>query len=145
MKQSSNKNMRKVIIRLYRQFDLDLIYLYETLNATGADIQHIIKSILRSLIHNEEPTDEALLTTRQLLYPATQDTVPLRFKLQYQLILHAVDDADIIEWIERITIGYRNTVIKSAIRSFIGEPCLFPCLATTKLHFIDTRVFKEGD
>jgi hypothetical protein len=53
-------------------------------------------------------------------------------------MLDPIIDSDILEWLETITIGYRNTVIKGLMRGYIGEPCIYPCLTDTPLAFKGT-------
>ena len=41
---------RRVIIRLYRQFDIDLIYMFEYLSELKMDHQKFVKSVIRAYI-----------------------------------------------------------------------------------------------
>lgn len=129
---------RRVIIRLYRQFDIDLIYMFEYLSELKMDHQKFVKSVIRSYIdHSYKPGTKAQWIT-DLLHPPKNKSLMLRRKIQYHVLLDPVLDADILEWLETITIGYRNTVIKGLMRGFIGEPCVYPCLVNTDLHFKGT-------
>lgn len=129
---------RRVIIRLYRQFDIDLIYMFEYLSELKMDHQKFVKSVIRSYIdHSYRPGVKAQWIN-DLLHPPKDKPLVLRRKIQYHVLLDPVLDADILDWLETITIGYRNTVIKGLMRGFIGEPCVYPCLVDTELHFKGT-------
>ena len=145
MAKSENKPKR-VIIRLYRQFDIDLIYMFEYLSEIKMDHQKFIKSVIRAYIDKSYRPGQKTQWIENLLTPPADKTLMLRRKIQYHVLLDPVLDADILEWLETITIGYRNTVIKGLMRGFIGEPCVFPCLVDTDLRFKGTdQVFKELD
>lgn len=129
---------RRVIIRLYRQFDIDLIYMFEYLTELKMDHQKFVKSVIRSYIdHSYRPGVKAQWI-QELLSPSKPKALVLRRKIQYHVLLDPTLDKDILDWLETITIGYRNTVIKGLMRGFIGEPCVYPCLADTDLTFRGT-------
>ena len=137
-KTEKKEKPRRVIIRLYRQFDIDLIYMFESLTEMGRDHQKFVKSVIRSYInHSYKPGAKEDWVT-SVLHPPKDKPLLLRRKIQYHVLLDPVADADILNWVETITIGYRNTVIKGLMRGYIGEPCVFPCLATTNLRFKGT-------
>lgn len=129
---------RRVIIRLYRQFDIDLIYMFEYLNEIKKDHQQFVKSVIRAYIDKSYQPGQKAQWIEDLLNPPKDKSLLLRRKIQYHVLLDPVVDRDILDWLETITIGYRNTVIKGLMRGFIGEPCVFPCLVDTDLHFKGT-------
>jgi hypothetical protein len=139
-KQSNDLKLksRRVIIRLYRQFDIDLIYMFEYLSEIKMDHQKFVKSVIRSYIkHSYKPGHKAPWI-ENLLNPPKDKPLVLRRKIQYHVMLDPIIDSDILEWLETITIGYRNTVIKGLMRGYIGEPCIYPCLTNTPLAFKGT-------
>lgn len=129
---------RRVIIRLYRQFDIDLIYMFEFLSKQKIEHQKFVKSVIRSYIENTYQPGYKADWVSELLSPPTATTLHLRRKIQYHVLLDPVADQDILEWLETITLGYRNTVIKGLLRGYIGEPCIYPCLVSTDLRFKGT-------
>lgn len=126
---------RRVIIRLYRQFDIDLIYMFEYLSEIKMDHQKFVKAVIRAYIDHSYIPGQKAEWIHKLLHPDPDKTLTLRRKIQYHVLLDPVLDADILDWLETITIGYRNTVIKGLMRGYIGEPCIFPCLVDTDLRF----------
>jgi hypothetical protein len=129
---------RRVIIRLYRQFDIDLIYMFEYLSEIKMDRQKFVKAVIRAYIDHSYTPGQKAEWIHKLLHPNPDKTLTLRRKIQYHVLLDPVLDADILDWLETITIGYRNTVIKGLMRGYIGEPCIFPCLVDTDLRFKGT-------
>lgn len=129
---------RRVIIRLYRQFDIDLIYMFEYLTELKMDHQKFVKSVIRAYINNSPRPTVKAQWIQDLLHPPKDKALVLRRKIQYHVLLDTVIDADILDWLDTITIGYRNTVIKGLMRSFLDEPCIYPCLADTDLSFRGT-------
>lgn len=129
---------RRVIIRLYRQFDIDLIYMFEYLTELKMDHQKFVKSVIRAYINNSPRPVVKAQWIQDLLHPPQDKALVLRRKIQYHVLLDPVLDADILDWLDTITIGYRNTVIKGLMRSFLDEPCIYPCLADTDLSFRGT-------
>lgn len=129
---------RRVIIRLYRQFDIDLIYMFEYLGEIKMDHQKFVKAVIRAYIDHSYTPGQKAEWIHKLLHPNPDKTLTLRRKIQYHVLLDPVLDADILDWLETITIGYRNTVIKGLMRGYIGEPCIFPCLVDTDLRFKGT-------
>ncbi|MBQ2184988.1 MAG: hypothetical protein II399_10165 [Lachnospiraceae bacterium] len=130
---------RRVIIRLYRQFDLDLIYFFESIKSADV-IQDTVKSILRTYISGKSFKGDPVAEIRN------PDECPvLRRKIQMHILMDLKNDADILEWLETITLGYRNTVIKGIIRNYIGSPLVYPCLVTTDLVFKGKDAVIEGD
>ena len=137
-KKPESEKPRRVIIRLYRQFDIDLIYMFEYLSEIKKDHQQFVKSVIRAYIEKSYVPGQKAQWISDLLHPPADKPLLLRRKIQYHVLLHPVQDADILEWLETITIGYRNTVIKGLMRGYIGEPCIFPCLVETDLRFRGT-------
>jgi hypothetical protein len=129
---------RRVIIRLYRQFDIDLIYMFEYMSKLKMDHQKFVKSVIRSYIDKSYRPGQKAQWISDLLNPPKDTPLLLRRKIQYHVLLDPTLDSDILDWLETITIGYRNTVIKGLMRGFIGEPCVYPCLASTELNFKGT-------
>lgn len=135
---SDKQNKRKVIIRLYRQFDIDLIYAFQKLKKQGIVLQDWIVGILRSYIDGTYFPGRTTPTTSILFDNEEGGKIVLSRKLIFHINLDETDDEDILNWLEGITIGYRNTVIKGIVRGYIGRPCIYPCLTTTDLYFKGT-------
>ncbi len=135
---SKREKPRRVIIRLYRQFDIDLIYMFEYLSEIKMDHQKFVKSVIRMYIDKTYQPGQKTKWVDTLLHPPKDKPLTLRRKIQYHVLLDPTLDADILEWLETITIGYRNTVIKGLMRGFIGEPCIYPCMVGTPLFFKGT-------
>lgn len=138
-KQKQKKQPRRVIIRLYRQFDIDLIYLFSKLKENNINIQEFVKSVIRGYMSSGyagRQFEGAKKIKSILREEKDGQTITLRRKIQYHVLLVPDEDEDLFEWLETITIGYRNTVIKELIRSYINVPCIYPCLSTTKIRFV---------
>ena len=124
---------KKVIIRLYRQFDLDLIYLYTSLTEAGCSIQELLKKVLRHEIYGVDEKDEYEAETINTLLTGSGRELRLHSKVQMHLLLDRVEDKDIDDWLTGIRAGYRNAAVKNTVRAYLGKSCIYPVLNTTKL------------
>lgn len=129
------KSKQRFIIRLYRQFDLDLIYLFDFYKRQNIEIQAQIKGILREYINGSDMGEPERILCENACHPYPVPTLSLKRKIQFHILLDYEKDKDIVEWIDTITLGYRNTCVKNIIRSHLGSPCLVPCLTTTEIEF----------
>lgn len=136
---------RKLPLRIYRQFDIDLIYLFEYMKENGLDLSRFIKQVVRQYLGKRVPSRPAFIAEVR----KTEGTNPLtlRRKIQYDLVLDAKADADVLDFIEGIKIGYRNATIKGLIRAYIGDFMIYPCIKTTKITFTgrDAEFLREGE
>ena len=126
---------RKVIIRLYRQFDIDLLYAFKELKNEGIVLQDWITKAIRTYIAGNQVPDRTGSIYATLLNTNRGISLTLSRKQQFHIVLDETEDSDILNWLDTITIGYRNTVIKGILRWYIGKPCVYPCLASTDLYF----------
>lgn len=97
----------RVIIRLYRQHDLDLIDLY--LNSDKR-FNKIIRESLFAHVRNEDYRVDipSIHGSEEKIHKAYRITVWLGSK-----------DQDIINWLKTVKTGHRNALIKNIIRGFL--------------------------
>lgn len=114
------------MMRLYRQHDLDLIYLYKH---PDFSLQSAVKSAIAAISNNKQ--------TPFIEIPPNepQSNLTLPKQVQFHVYLSEKDDADMIKWILNITKGYRNSVLKNLIRHYVSQPALTPFLINTSLLF----------
>ena len=116
-------------MRLYRQHDLDLIYLYKL---KGFSFQEAVKKSIRMAINNSVEKIEFPVPD----YPINEMQLPKA--VQFHIYLSPQSEADIIKWIHSITKGYRNCVLKNVLRNHLTKIAFEP-------YSIDTDiVFKTG-
>lgn len=99
----------KVIIRLYRQHDLDLL----TLKHTSKSFQKDVREALRSHVRK---TDFKIDVNQDLSLKAWPRSS------QCHISLHDEKDKDVILWLASISKGYRNSLIKNIVRSYLSRP-----------------------
>lgn len=109
---------KKVILRLYRQHDIDLITLYK---APNAGFIKAVKHALHAYIKHE-----AFLFSM----PEGADITSNNFKASYRinLFLDEDKDADIIEWLDNIKPLMRNAAIKMIFRGYLIGPYAYGCM-----------------
>lgn len=136
---------KKLPLRIYRQFDIDLIYLFEYMKEHELDLSRFIKQVVRQYLGKRVPSRPAFIAEVR----KTEGTNPLtlRRKIQYDLMLDVKADADVLDFIEGIKIGYRNATIKGLIRAYIGDFMIYPCIKTTQITFTgrDAEFLREGE
>lgn len=135
-KEKENDRDRRLIFRLYRQFDIDLLYLYSAAkDYFDDDIGVFIKKAIRAFIRGKKqlgPDATSAWTSGAIL----NGSVPqLKKRLQFHVMFSAKDDADILRWIDSISKGYRNHAVKEVVRWYINDPVLFPALLSTRVEF----------
>lgn len=105
----------KITMRLYRIHDLDLLYLYKL---PDFSIQKAIKNALKAYISGQDLTID---------YPTTDDLL-LPKTAMIHIYLSEKKDAEIIAWLKNISKGYRNSLLKNIVRSYLKEPGIEPYL-----------------
>ena len=135
-----SRSKNGITIRLYRQIDIDLIYLYESLIINGQSevIQRLVKELIRKGILREPLSENGYAIYQSLMYPDSGQTPLLRYKIQIRISMEPKEDSEIINWLNSIRPGYKNSAVKSMIRAVLGEPCLFPSYASTELNIINS-------
>lgn len=119
----------KVMMRLYRQHDLDLIYLYKL---KGFSFQEAVKKSIRMAINN---------SSEKIEYPVPDHPInemQLPKAVQFHIYLSPQTEADIIKWIQSITKGYRNCVLKNVVRNHLSKIAFEPYNINTDI------IFKTG-
>lgn len=119
----------KIIMRLYRQHDLDLIYLYKL---HGFSLQAAIKTAINAYVSNSNAIIDIPV------YPNPPNKIHLPKQIQFHVYLSEKNDYGAIQWISRITKGYRNSVLKNLVRNYINSPVLTPFNNSTLLVFDGT-------
>lgn len=99
----------KIILRLYRQHDLDLIALHKNPKFC---LTKAMKVALGAYVRNEnikiEPPEAADFQF---------ETIPKIVTLF--LVLNDNKDKDLIKWIENVRPGYRNSAVKNIVRNYL--------------------------
>jgi hypothetical protein len=104
----------KVMLRLYRQHDLDLLYLHKSKEFS---MQKNVKLALRAYINGQQLT---------ITVPDVAVTKTLPRLSQFHIFLSEKEDADIIEWLEKVSKGYRNSLIKNILRHYMSDIMVNP-------------------
>lgn len=129
---------RRMILRLYRQFDLDLIYLYEVIQAEGKyDIQTLLTNAVRTYLSGRRDPDTEDEIKRLCDGKLSVELPRFHRYIQFHLVLDEERDADLIAFFDTVTMGYRNAVAKGIVRWYLNELCVYPSLKTTRIRFID--------
>ena len=97
----------KVMIRLYRKHDLDLISLYYSPEFA---FTKAFKEVLINYVRGEY---YRIQIPKTALPPAIRRVVPLH------IILNEETEKDVIDWIRKINNGQRNSMLKNLFRSYI--------------------------
>ena len=118
----------KVIVRIYKRHDMDLVALYKTPQYS------LYKAIYNAM--------KSYVTGQTYLIKIPQNTIDMskdNFKSHYQMIFNLNDtkDADIIQWLKGIKKGHRNIAIKSLIRGCLIGPTVFACETATNANLIN--------
>lgn len=104
----------KVILRFYRQHDLDLISLHRS---SGFCMSSAIKKSLNAYVNNK---------TLCILAPSANKLDYSSIPKQVQLIVNLDENLDKkeIEWIKSLRTGMRNSAIKNLLRGYLSYPIM---------------------
>lgn len=105
----------KVTLRLYRQHDLDLITLYRH---PSFSLPIAMKTALCAYVRNER------FHIRQP-EPFQLPNEKISKIIQMHIYLNETKDKDVIKWIKGVKEGFRNSVLKNIIRSYLVAPCVY--------------------
>ena len=98
----------KVMLRLYRQHDMDLVGLHLNPNyKLGKTIKEALKSYIKGNIYDMQMPEEEILPNE------------IRRVYQIQIFLHDEKDKETIEWLKETTKGQRNSLIKNITRQYL--------------------------
>lgn len=119
-------------MRLYRQHDLDLLYLYKL---SGFSIQKAVKAAMYAYINQQDT----------VIRPPTPElgSVVLPKYAQFHIYLSEKKDAELIKWIKSITSGYRNSLLKNMLRRYLYQPTILPYLSGKNICFAQESQIKE--
>ena len=120
----------RVPIRLYKRHDLDLICLYKH---EKFSLVKAMKVALYGYVHHERffintpidnmPSQEAMMSAMSGI---DKDSGKIKDKpIFFNLVLNEEYDQDIIDFIQSMPHGYRNSLIKNIVRSYFYGPNLF--------------------
>lgn len=127
-------NKKGFVIRFYRQFDADLIYLIERMISERIDVSVFVKTVVRCHLTNKECKLASLV--REVMARNVDKPAELRKKLQYHLELKETEDKDIIDFIYSMKRGYRSIVLKTILRQGAGDSIVLACHKDTPIEFI---------
>jgi len=105
----------KLILRLYRQHDLDLIALHRNEKFCFSSA---IRQSIRAYVKKE---------TLSIRAPGPYNLPNVKIPKQIQIIICFDDkkDKELIDWICGIREGYRNSCVKNLLRGYLTYPALF--------------------
>ena len=98
----------KLTIRIYKRHDLDLLFLYK--QDSEFDFKEEMKKALKGYIH-EKPVRNKVPTGSCVAI------CDLPSNVQFHIMLDNKKDNDIIAWVNSITRGRRNNIIKNVFRN----------------------------
>ncbi len=130
-------NKKGFVIRFYRQFDADLIYLIERMIGEKIDVSDFVKTAVRCHLTDKERKFSS--SVREIMTRSIDKPVELRKKLQYHLELKETEDKDIIDFIYSIKRGYRSIVLKTILRQGAGDSIILACHKDTPMEFIGVQ------
>lgn len=121
-------------MRLYRQHDLDLLYLYKL---SGFSIQKAVKAAMYAYINQQDT----------VIRPPTPElgSVVLPKYAQFHIYLSEKKDTELIKWIKSITSGYRNSLLKNMLRRYLYQPTILPYLSGKNICFAQESQIKEKE
>ena len=99
----------KITMRLYRAHDLDLMYMRGLL---GKAIATVVKEALDYYV-NKENRKRIFVNKTEL------QTTVIPKNTQFHVYLSDKQDAEIIKWLMTIKKGYRNSMLKNILRSYL--------------------------
>ena len=111
-----------VTLRLYRQHDLDLITLYRH---PSFSLPNAIKTALCAYVRSEQ------FSIKQPEPFALSDEKISKI-VQIHISLSPSSEGDVIAWLKSIKEGYRNSVLKNIIRSYVCGPCVYSYMINTE-------------
>ena len=100
----------KIIVRLYRQHDLDLLVLKQGI---ASSFQKVVREAIRNYVR-EQPY--LIDVSNQLSLSNTPKSS------QFHITLFDDKDSDVIQWLSGVSKGYRNSLIKNIVRSYLSRP-----------------------
>ena len=104
-----------VTLRLYRQHDLDLITLYRH---PSFSLPNAMKRALCGYVRNEK-----FFIKQPPTYELGNEKISKIVQMHIQL--SDKTEGDVIKWLKGIKEGYRNSVLKNVIRSYMAGPCVY--------------------
>ena len=104
-----------VTLRLYRQHDLDLITLYRH---PEFSLPNAMKKALCGYVRNEK-----FFIKQPSTYELGNEKISKIVQMHIQL--SDKTESDVIKWLKGIKEGYRNSVLKNVIRSYMAGPCVY--------------------
>lgn len=115
----------KVTMRLYRQHDLDLIYIYRQKK------EFKFSKTLKYILNNYQFGYEQRLSHVNVCNVKPEDFP--HESIQLHLYLSEQKDSNAIQTLKSIKRGYRNSFLKNLLRHYIDSPVLLPYLDTKNI------------
>lgn len=104
--------MKNITMRLYKQHDLDLFYLYKL---PDFSLQIAVKKAIQAFANNNNYVID---------YPEWPKDKNFEFgkkTAQIHIFLDEVKDKGAIDWIDSISPGYRNSLLKNLTRQYLNR------------------------
>lgn len=122
-----------IIVRFYWQHDLDLIALAHD---PSIKMGTLIKEALTAYVHK---TDFSIAPPHKPESPIKLDTYSTHF------LLNLEKDADVIDYLNHVREGYRNSVIKHILRSYFPKPVIEEVYFNNEFYQTKSRVKSNGE
>lgn len=116
----------KLVIRLYRRHDLDLLYLYQN---QEFNFQQNLKTVLKDFIRNQGNNTGEVRIHIPPYNTHTCNYSELRSSVQIHIYLSEKKDKDIVNFIKEIKTGFRNSLVKNIFRNYLDRPAVYGTLS----------------
>ena len=107
-------------MRIYRLHDLDLMYLYKM---PGVSIQKIIKVVLKSYVKDRDNINGI---RERVNIPRIMHDKHIPQSALIHIYLNEGEDDEVIEWINQVPKGLRNSLLKNILRGYVNFPITIP-------------------
>lgn len=115
----------KLVMRLYRRHDLDLVNLYQM---PEFNFQESVKKVLADYVSDQNREHSNFKIKVPQNSTQTPNYKELRQYVQVHVYLSDENDKDIVNWVQGIRPGFRNSIIKNIFRNYLSRPGAFPTL-----------------
>lgn len=109
-----------ITMRIYRLHDLDLMYLYKM---PGVSIQKIIKVVLKSYVKDRNSINGI---RERVDIPRIIHDKNIPQSALIHIYLNEGEDDEVIEWINQVPKGLRNSLLKNILRGYVNFPITIP-------------------
>lgn len=124
----------KILIRLYRRHDIDLVTLYKT---PSFPMHRVLYNALRAYVEGYSYHVPAPEYTKDI------SKLDLKSKYQMFLFLDETKDADLIRWLKTVKPLMRNVLLKTILRGAIDGSTIYGCFPTDAMREYENAINKQ--